>query len=74
VTELTKKIDDLKVAKPDSPEIATLEAEKKAARLTQLKEVDWQKLWGIPAIMAAVIFGIFMVAFREPASRSGATS
>lgn len=69
VKELTKQIDNLKASNAPAAEIKKLEEVKKEARMTQLKNVDWQTLWGIPAIMSAAISLVFMVAFKEPAIR-----
>lgn len=36
-----------------------------AQKLYQLKQIDWQKLWGIPAVFAGVILVFFMIAFKD---------
>lgn len=74
VTRISAEITKLKESGGSAENIAKLEADQKTARLTQLKSMDWQKLWGIPAIMSAVIFLIFMVAFKEPANRTTNTT
>ncbi len=38
---------------------------KTESRLNQLKEIDWQMLWGIPAIFAAGVLVFFFVAFND---------
>ena len=73
VKTITAQIAKLKESKGPEAEIKALEASQKAARLTQLKAMDWQTLWGIPAIMSAAIFLVFMVAFKEPLNRGGNT-
>jgi nucleoside transporter len=70
VKQLTEQIAKIKASNGPAGEIATLETAQKAARLTQLKEMDWKTIWGIPAIMSAAIFALFMVAFKEPTNRN----
>jgi len=38
---------------------------KKTQRLQQLKLIDWQPLWGIPAVFAGAVLVFFMIAFRD---------
>lgn len=45
--------------------IDSLTAQKNEARLDQLRAMDWQLLWGIPAGFAGLILLIFLVAFHE---------
>ena len=73
VKQITAQIAKLKESKGPEAEIKALEASQKAARLSQLKAMDWKTLWGIPAIMSAAIFLVFMVAFKEPVNRGGNT-
>jgi nucleoside transporter len=69
VERITKQIADLESKGVKGEEIATLKSDLKNERLAQLKAMDWQKIWGIPAIFAAVILAIFMVAFKDPKNR-----
>ncbi len=73
VKQLTEQIAKIKASNGPAGEIATLETAQKAARLTQLKAMDGQTIWGIPAIMSAAIFALFMVAFKEPTNRNANT-
>ena len=38
---------------------------KKTQRLQQLTLIDWQPLWGIPAVFAGAVLVFFMIAFRD---------
>ena len=44
-----------------------------AQKIHELKQIDWQKLWGIPAIFAAGVLVFFFVAFKDD-SASGDSS
>lgn len=46
---------------------------KKTQRLKQLRLIDWQPLWGIPAIFAAGVLVFFFIAFKDD-SASGDSS
>jgi len=48
------------------------QAEATAARKAELKAIEWKPLWGTPAIFAAVILGIFLLAFRNPKATDAA--
>lgn len=48
--------------------IDSLTSQKNSARLAELRAIDWQLLWGIPAGFAALILLTFVVAFNEPDS------
>ncbi len=39
-----------------------------AQKIHELKQIDWQKLWGIPAIFAAGVLVFFFVAFKDDGS------
>ncbi len=73
VTSLTKEIADLEAAGGAGDKVASLKVELDNQRLEQLKAMDWQMIWGIPAIFAAVILAVFMVAFKEPKDRAAST-
>ncbi|MCZ6673337.1 MAG: MFS transporter [Verrucomicrobia bacterium] len=47
-------------------ELESLNAEKATYRQAQLAGLDWQMIWGIPAIMALVVMLVFAVIFKEP--------
>ena len=42
-----------------------LTEEKQAQRLVELRAINWNKLWGIPCIFAAVVMGFFLVFFKD---------
>ena len=44
-----------------------------AQQIHELKQIDWQKLWGIPAIFAAGVLVFFFIAFKDD-SASGDSS
>lgn len=53
-------------AKPEIREqIDQLAQERARLRKAELKAIEWRKLWGIPAIFAAVVLGLFLVLFRD---------
>ena len=58
------------IAAGDSPalqaQLEALNATKAELRLAQLQGMDWQKIWGIPAIMALVVMIFFGLVFKEP--------
>jgi len=37
----------------------------KASKLHELRQIDWQKLWGIPAVFAGAVLVFFIVAFKD---------
>ena len=45
--------------------IESLTKQKNSARLAELRAINWQLLWGIPAGFAGVILLIFLVSFHE---------
>ena len=45
-----------------------------AQKLSQLKEIKWQKLWAIPAVFAGMILVFFMVAFKDDTADDSGTS
>ena len=49
-----------------------VDAEKSALRKDELKAMEWTPLWGKPAIFAAVILLIFLLFFKNRASRASA--
>ena len=57
ITTATEAGDDALVTK--------LTAEKTTARHDELAAINWRNLWGIPAILAAVILVGFCVVFHE---------
>lgn len=64
ITEITTQI-----AEASTPELVaqkeTLEKEKSEARMSQLKAMEWKKLWLFPAVFAAGVLGIFLLLFRD---------
>jgi len=42
-----------------------LEKEKGEARMSQLKAMEWRKLWMFPAVFAAGVLGIFLLFFKD---------
>ena len=44
---------------------AALEAQKSSARLASLRAIEWQPLWGKPAIFAAAILLLFVLLFKH---------
>ena len=66
------RVESLEVARLKGDTDAAAESELAAARATlneqtvgYLKLLDWRMIWGIPAVLAAIIMVIFAVAFRE---------
>jgi nucleoside transporter len=49
-------------------QIARLEAEKAGLRQAELKAIEWQPLWGKPALFAALILVIFVLLFKNKLS------
>ncbi len=45
-----------------------------AKKIGELKQIDWQKLWGIPAIFAAAVLAFFFVAFNDDSADGEASS
>ncbi|MCH2182719.1 MAG: MFS transporter [Mariniblastus sp.] len=45
--------------------LVVAEAKKKELRIKELKAIDWQTLWGLPAGFAAVIMIIFTLTFHD---------
>ena len=42
-----------------------------ATKLHELKQIDWKKLWTIPAVFAGAVLAFFFVAFKDdPANES----
>ena len=41
---------------------------------TDLAEIDWKTLWGIPAIFAIGVLAFFMVAFKDDAPEEDAVT
>ncbi|MDA1017578.1 MAG: MFS transporter [Planctomycetota bacterium] len=85
VTQLGKDIKELEDASEAATEavqaentknIEALTAQKNAARLAELRAIDWQLLWGIPAGFAGAILLIFLLLFHESdtVSREGEDS
>ena len=37
----------------------------KASKLHELRQIDWGRLWGIPAVFAGAVLVFFFVAFKE---------
>ncbi|MFN0111265.1 MAG: MFS transporter [Blastocatellia bacterium] len=66
----TAEIEKLK-ANPaaDKAQIAQLENQKAELRRAELKAIDWKPLWGKPAIFAAAILLIFLLLFKDKASK-----
>src|SRR5262245_15356822 len=49
-------------------QISKLDAEKTDLRRSELKAIEWQPLWGKPAIFAAVILVLFVLLFKNKLS------
>lgn len=69
--ELTKINEAIEEAK-GSDEVGALtaqreviEKEKATAKMSQLKSMEWKKLWLFPAVFAAGVLGIFLLFFRD---------
>jgi len=73
VERITKEIAELEKSGTTGERLDVLKADLDNERLTQLKAMDWQMIWGLPAIFAAVILAVFMVAFKEPKDRATST-
>ncbi|MEL0096098.1 MAG: MFS transporter [Planctomycetaceae bacterium] len=66
LNELAKIFQDSDIDKKTDDALKTSLADiKKTQRLKQLQVIDWQKLWGIPAVFAGVILVFFMIAFKD---------
>lgn len=50
-------------------QLQALESEKAVFRLAQLQNMNWQIIWGIPAIMALAVMLLFGLVFKEPLER-----
>ena len=70
----TEKIATLEKAKEGAGEaqlailgtqIAKLNEQKQKNSIQILREMNWKMIWGIPAIMAALVLAFFMVAFKH---------
>ncbi len=62
--EKLKAATNLTAAERES-QAAALESQKSAARLTSLRAIEWQPLWGKPAIFAAGILLLFVLLFKH---------
>jgi nucleoside transporter len=80
VTDLGKQVDALapKVAAASGAEKAAMEAElttltkaKEAARISELKALEWKPIWAKPAIFAGAVMLMFLMVFKNP-TRVGA--
>lgn len=47
-------------------ELAALNASKAGYRQAQLNGMNWEMIWGIPAIMAVIVLVLFAPIFKEP--------
>lgn len=65
IAEEIKEKDGTPEAKKLVSQKETLEKEKAAARMSQLKAMEWKKLWLFPAVFAAGVLGIFLLFFRD---------
>jgi nucleoside transporter len=75
VVSTTAEIDKLKVAgAAAASHVATLEAQKEAARSASLRAIEWQPLWGKPAIFAAAVLLMFILFFQQRRSSSAVAS
>lgn len=74
VERLTKEIADLEAKGTGGEQLTVLKSDLKNERIAQLKAMDWQMIWGIPAVFAAAILALFMVAFKEPKDRATSTN
>jgi MFS family permease len=72
--ELGEKIENLQKTGGSADQIALLNEEKGAARISELKAVEWKQLWGKPAAFAGVVLVIFVVLFRNPPARKPESS
>ena len=50
----------------DKDRLKQLEQEKAALRHSELKAIDWNPLWTMPALMAGGVLVLFFLVFREP--------
>jgi nucleoside transporter len=69
--QMVAKTADLDAARAQgAPEaqIAKLEVEKAELRQAELKAIEWQPLWGKPAIFAALILIVFLLLFKHKLS------
>jgi nucleoside transporter len=65
--ELTAVRERIEESKTDKlvAQAELLEKEKGEARMSQLKAMEWKKLWMFPAIFAAGVLGIFLLFFKD---------
>ena len=70
--EKLKGATSLSMAERES-QVAALEAQKTEARLASLRAIEWQPLWGKPAIFAAAILLLFVLLFKHRRARSATT-
>ena len=47
-------------------EVSALEKEKYGLKIKGFKALDWKMIWGIPAVMAAIVLVFFTLLFKEP--------
>jgi nucleoside transporter len=75
VVSKTAESERLKALPPDpatTAQIAQVEAQKAEARQAELRAIEWQPLWGKPAIFAAAVLLLFLVLFKQrPSSKAG---
>jgi nucleoside transporter len=78
VQETTRQVERLSVQLAAAPEtarpalqaqLAMLEEERIKHRQAQLRGIDWQRLWAVPAIFAAVIMILFILLFKDNRGR-----
>lgn len=53
----------------DVAQVDELTQQMKAFRTQELQAMNWQYIWGIPAIMAAIVLLVFILFFKEPQSK-----
>jgi nucleoside transporter len=65
--ELTAVKEKIEESKTDElvAQAELLEKEKGEARMSQLKAMEWRKLWMFPAVFAAGVLGIFLLFFKD---------
>lgn len=65
VQEMGTEIANLEQSGGDAAAIRDLQARQSATLQQAQGLIDWQWIWGLPAVLAALVLGLFLAVFRE---------
>lgn len=70
VVSQTAELEKLKGQAANAEQLTALEAQKNASRRDELRAIEWQPLWGKPALFAAAVLLLFLFLFKQRAASS----